>query len=465
MFYGTYILSAKRWGTWLLYNLFKITEFTPFWLDAVVSMFIIIIAIVLCAFIRKQYKNKISTIGYIVFSGILISNPLINQFFIYQSTNLAIVISNLMMIISAILIFENYFSEKKKCVNAVSALLILIAVSMYESCIQTYLVMIFVTIFIKVSNENIKFKEIAKYFSISILIPIISIILYFIIGKILLNGLEKFNLMQNDFALKESLWQDEEFMRLSFNEKIIRFLGYRENLAVLNNDYISVKVFYIFSIITIILEWINLIKTGKALKFISVIGAILSNFILLVLLLTLLFRMQFSWIITTAFLVLYLYQKLSKNKYSKCAITAILIMLIILQTKSLNQYFYNDYKRYEKEKVIANDIGINIAKNCAWREKPLLFVGLISNPYMLNFDNSISVINWGTNAFKEKNVETTKFINAQGYSFKYLKSDIADKYYSDIFGGGDEELIEQIKSNAITELRDIIINLNFYNYS
>ena len=44
------------------------------------------------------------------------------------------------------------------------------------------------------------------------------------------------------------------------------------------------------------------------------------------------------------------------NKYStqqqeemKYVLTIFLVWLIIIQTRTLNQYFYNDYKRYEKE--------------------------------------------------------------------------------------------------------------------
>ena len=131
---GTYILSAKRWGTWGLYNILQINEFSPFWLDTITAIFMIIIAIVLCAFIRKQYGDKIKIWGYIVFSGLLISNPLINQFFIYQSTNLAVVLSNLIVIICNIIIYENYFSENKKKINIIIGLILTVPIAMYESC-------------------------------------------------------------------------------------------------------------------------------------------------------------------------------------------------------------------------------------------------------------------------------------------------------------------------------------------
>lgn len=96
---GTYILSAKRWGTWGLYNLLQIKEFTPFWLDAVVAIIMAVIAITLCSFIRKHCKDKIKIGGYIIFAAILVSNPLLHHFFIYQSTNLAVALSNLIVII------------------------------------------------------------------------------------------------------------------------------------------------------------------------------------------------------------------------------------------------------------------------------------------------------------------------------------------------------------------------------
>ena len=116
----------------------------------------IIISVVLCAFFKKNLKDKISVWGYVIFSAIFISNPIINHFFMYQSTNLSIVISNLLVIISVILVMENYFGNKKNGIYMILALFITIAVSMYESCAQTYLVLLFISIFIKIINKEEK---------------------------------------------------------------------------------------------------------------------------------------------------------------------------------------------------------------------------------------------------------------------------------------------------------------------
>ena len=114
---GTYILSAKRWGTWLLYNVLNITTFSPFWLDFIVATLMCITAIVVCTIIKKIVKDKINIWGYIIFSAIFISNPLISQFFMYQSTNLTVVISNLIAICAATILFENAINIKMNTIK------------------------------------------------------------------------------------------------------------------------------------------------------------------------------------------------------------------------------------------------------------------------------------------------------------------------------------------------------------
>lgn len=460
---GTYLLSAKRWGTWLLYNIFQINEFTPFWLDAVVTIFMIIIALVLCAFIRKQYKNKIGICGYIVFSSLLISNPLINQFFIYQSTNFAIVVSNLITIICVIIIFENYFNENKKRINIICGFILTIPIAMYESCVQTYLIILLVTMFIKITQEKISNKKLFKYFFVSIIILCIGITMYMVTGKILLYILRKNNILNHNFAYTTIPWRNENVKRLSLTDKIYGVYYNTIHVVLLNiRTYFPVAVFVTMSFLVIILECIKLCKTGKVSRMVIVLGIICSNFILIFLLIKVLYRMQFSWIVTTAFLGLYLYQTFSNKKYLKYIIRIISVMLIIYQTKTLNQYFYNEYKRYEKEKIIANDIAINVVKQCDYKNKPILFFTIkktIENRYTINKDNGESIIWWGKNAFSEVQTELIKFVNEQGYDFLYITPELANETYKKI-----KESREVYEKQYITELENVIVvNIDYYN--
>ena len=90
---GTYIVSVGRWGTSLLYTIFQIFEFTPFWLEMVVTILTVMMGIVFSAFLRKNTGDKLNTFHYTIITSILISYPMLHQEFIYQSTNLSVTIS------------------------------------------------------------------------------------------------------------------------------------------------------------------------------------------------------------------------------------------------------------------------------------------------------------------------------------------------------------------------------------
>ena len=417
------------------------------------------ISLVICAFIRKHYGDKIKIWGYVIFSCLFISNPLINQFFIYQSTNFAIVISNLMVIICALAIFENFFNDNKRWINIISGIILMIPISMYESCAQTYLVILFVTMFIRIAEYKENSKKIFKYFCTSIAMLILGIVLYYIIGYILLFVLDKLNLLRENFA-HGALWKDEEFLVLPFNVKLMLINQLvLKKLSILSGNF-PVIVFMSFSFLVIILEVVKTIKTKKASRLICVLGMILANFVLIVILLTVLFRTQFSWFITTAFMGLYIYQTLYNKKVIGVITKIVLAMLIITQTRLLNQYFYNDYKRYEREKVIANDIALNVIKNCDYKNKPLicLYTQEEKKKYHINMDNGSSVITWGMAAFKEIQTELTRFINEQGYDFLYITRQQCEKVYEEYIGFDKET-----RNRYLIELDDVIIvNLNAY---
>ena len=99
-------------------------------------------------------------------------------------------------------------------------------------------------------------------------------------------------------------------------------------------------------------------------------------------------------------------------------------------------------------------------KTCDYKNKPILCVSVTksANRYKINSDNGVSVLMWGTNAFKEYQIEATKFINEQGYDFLYPTKEQVEKFYSE-----NKIKAEDIKDNYIIELEDIIvINLDVY---
>lgn len=133
-----YWLAASRWGAVVTYKLLGITKFTPIWLESIVIILTICMAIVLCSFIRKNLKIKIKDYEFILFAGILISTPMLYIQMMYQTSSLTNILSNFALIIIAMLFYENFYKYKDKKIYWISTLIMPLFISMYESCCQTY---------------------------------------------------------------------------------------------------------------------------------------------------------------------------------------------------------------------------------------------------------------------------------------------------------------------------------------
>ena len=133
---GTYILSAGRWGTWLIYNLLNLNTYIPFWVDFVTLLLLLFTAILLCVFIKRITNNKLKDISYILFTCGFISFPIISCFMIYLPTKLTVVLSNLIMVIVLIILYESFFCSYKinKRKYLFICLILSFSIYMYESC-------------------------------------------------------------------------------------------------------------------------------------------------------------------------------------------------------------------------------------------------------------------------------------------------------------------------------------------
>ena len=149
------------------------------------------------------------------------------------------------------------------------------------------------------------------------------------------------------------------------------------------------------------------------------IAIIFSNFIINLLQIKILYRVDTSWCIAIAFLTALLLTTIKDKKLNK--ILCVLFFIIVLfQTKQMNQYFYNDYIRYKKEENYAYSIANEIINKCNDTTKPVVYLyktGNGTHQNQINQDNGWSLINWSSWAFNEPGVEFTKFINSLGYNF------------------------------------------------
>ncbi len=503
---GMYWLSQNRYGMWIIYNLLNIKAFTPFWLDFITALLMVAISLILCLFVRKNFSKIIkSDWVYVVFSCILISNPIINFYYTYQISNLSVTISNLVCIILGIIVYENYFNRQteKFSLTILTGLALSVAISTYESCTQTYLVFIFLSMFLKSASNNAdmlkkdinrkveiikedknklkkikngkikinksteekeKNKELIRYLLLNIVIMIIGLFGYYLVNKVIHIILLQSGKLVADYSSTEIVWLSKKVIESPGIVKLYLILKFFKDFGVIIKTTLPITIFVSFLIIALIIELIHLLKTRNLLRTLSFLGIILANFIIPFLQLAIVYRTLFSLIITIAILGAYIYNYLCTKKNLKYVVNVIAILLVLHQTKLLNDFFVNDYIRYEREKLIANNIAVELVNNYDYENKPLVFY--IEKPTevqqkygRIHKENSISIIWWGLTAFEKPQEEAIKFVNYFGYSFKFPTEDQVENAKLE-YGK-----LEEDKKKSIVEFDDyIVINLEKYDF-
>lgn len=448
---GSYILSAGRWGTWLVYNILNINEYIPFWVDFITVVILFFTSIILCVFIKRITNNKLKDISYILFGIGFISFPVISCFMIYLPTKLTVVLSNLIMIIVLIVFYESYFSNFKitKKLYVILILMLAFAVSMYESCCQTYVVLSFILLFLYDKyNKKLDLKNIIKFLFKVFGILLFSIIVNYLINFVIYFILDKFELLETNYAFSRNI-----FDLYKEGNGWIEIILYKLGSFVVEYHYFT-TVFLVVLILSFIYVLTDSYKNW--LSFSLFVFIILSNYILIFVLSINIYRVCYSWILTFAFILLYFSDRI-KSKY----IVYIAFLLVLFNTKFMNQYFYNDYRTYQRDLLYSNQIITQIYDNVSDLDKPLLFISEDKFSKVISFENhydtGVSIYNWGMTAFDEPGSEIIKYINHLGYDFELVDNydDAYDEYMS-LSDNDEEKMIIELDDFVVVKINDYV---------
>lgn len=449
---GTYLLSQGRWGQVLFAQLLNNTRFIPFWTEFISIIILVFTAIILSAFVKKEIGYIVDkTIYYILFSGMIISYPVIHHIFLYNFANIVAVVTTLMSIIVAIIVYENTFNIKSKKLYFLLTGIMPFVISMYEASCQTFLAFVFIVVFMNMMKNKKIDKTIFKYIINSILVLAAGIILNIIVNKIVKFGLVATGTLTKDFSTRKIPWLTHDF-ETCFNLLIVNVFK-KLLFDIKNIDYIA--IFFVVSIITIVISTVQSIKRKNAIYLIVNIIIILSNFAINTIQIGVIYRTNTSWSIVIAFMILYIIVYFRKKEIIKNLIIIFTTFIIIYNSRTLTFAFYNDIVKYEREKNIAYDIANTIIRTCENPYKPIVYI-----PYemgniqgnAINLDNGWSVIGWGITAFGEIGVETTKFINALGYDFTIATNQEWEDGYNEFI-----KVKDNYKEDFIIELEKYII--------
>lgn len=405
---GTWMLSANRWGTWAFYNFFKIYSFSPFWLELLTVTMYFLTALVLCSTIKNIAKDKINRVAYILLACGYISFPILSFQFVYQSTNITVAFSNLIMALISYLVFKNFIDKKNKAWLILYAFLGAFSVACYESCLQTYAVcaLIYVLLWVLYSEEKPKFvKQILPVGAILVAVFAVSIGLYLGIGKIITTNLAKSGELHDNPAYNVTVFEDDEsyktFLQGRYDEM------YKTNT---NDQFVFIFTYAsIAFLVCLIIEairnkryhviWLGFMAVGTNLAF----AAIFVN---------LLYRIYYSWAIMVGFEYLFIYQTvcnielLRKVKIDKVALI-VCAFIILFQTKETNRYIYDDWRANEEAKNRFIFIGNTIKSYCEVPGKKVV--------YKYEGLTMTSTFDWAVNVFGDMGAVITQYINYNGF--------------------------------------------------
>lgn len=447
-FFSKNMIAAGRWGSYLIYKILGVTSFTPFWLEILTILILVVTAILISCFLKKNIKNLKNCVC-ILFSCLYISYSLYNEPLIFQPSNLALFISNLLTIASVIVIFEIINNNLKNKYYLPLIPILAISISMYEACCQTFLVALLITILIRLIIYKEEDKKIYKHFFIGIFILIASIILnYVMLYAFYFIGIP------NELSGGRSIYWFEYGIKDGISI-IAKNIWYG---TVNNIKYFPVLEFVISIVIGFMLSIYYSFKTKNTNVFNIYALIIISNFALAILqCIGVLYRTSTSWGLFIASIITIVYIILSRMKFLKNVAIILVSLIILWQTKDLNQWFYSEYTKYQTDLKTGYQIAEDIKKEANNLSKPIVFVGTPNKGFQIPGQsgaqsNGLSVVWWGQKAFDDNSYELIKFINSLGYNYR--------KPTDEQYERGKElskEMANYPKDGYIKEFEDLIV--------
>ena len=450
------LLTQSRYGGVLLDKILGVMEYNPFFVDCLAVIFLVMASITFCILFKKISKTKINTVAYTIFSSLFVSYPLINEIFVYTPMSFGICFS---FFIAAVILNLLYsYRDSKKIRNLVySALLMCLIISIYESSAAVLLCGFFIVEILDsiYNNQNKKIRETIINLIVMSIPMVIALIINLIISNLIfaLGNIEP----NTNRAAKTIMYQVLGVADGIKNLIDTVFYNYVINAFL----YLPITVMQISCIIMFILGIVYAVKRNNITIFLLFLGSICSLFALSIIQgVAAPYRTCQVFQIFSAFAFMILIQALintNKAKLIKNIFICLSFLIIFYQAKSLSEYFYLNYTRYEQEKIALISMAEKLKEHYDIQNKPVIFVGnydlsnyikercyiktntlgakmaniLVSvyNPenetyleekyayiYKPIDSNINSYLIWGTTAFNEVNTEILKWLDILGYN-------------------------------------------------
>lgn len=381
-----YAPAVGRYTLYLMNLILPMSEFSPFILEFVNVVILILTAFAWMVLIKKITGEQIQSPMYAVFGCLFISFPLFNEIFVYYfHGSPGMGIGYLLTAFSALSIYT-FLVEKNISSLLWSIATFYLALGVYESFVLVY-IMACATIFFLVNiyqKEKFTIFRFLKWIGFFVLPVIIAIVLRSITCNIIIMFTEFDNTMRSvsssSWLLAED-WRDQyELLKDEFMVKyILNALFY----LPLRNYLISAVLLLIYSVVQIVHKrngWIAIGAIGilvSPILIIPVEGVVTP------------YRANLGLAFSLALTALLIGNLIYKRTKYQWILLVLFSIIIFNQAFDLNHWFYLEDVKYNYQVDLTNQLYYDLAKDYDMNRQ-VLIIGAVEVPDTLKSSTHIS---------------------------------------------------------------------------
>lgn len=464
-----------RWTIFLINKLFHMSEFSPFMTELAGGVFLLAAGVLFCVLVRRIFGDRIGILGYTAFACTFVTFPFISEVWVYYYHD-GVDVGYVLTALSLLFFMDSMEKARRGRVLSVifSMLSLWGAVGCYESFIILYLLGVVMILFFRgmADKERLTFKWLFQNLFLCVCGAAGCIVLRFVIQNIIivlfslpreasrdLIGLQLFQsgeLLQNVFMLLKKYWLvyfvngAVYFPVAVYVAATAVFGGVSVACTVKKKNGWFVPLFFAMILIPVILTFVELKPPlYRACQYMP-------------------------FFVASAVLLLYVLMVRRNRRGEKIAFAALTACLVWNQAYESNYNFYTDYRKYEYDRAVLEEIARTVAREYG-NGAEVIFTGDYLPPYELvkryyagfssgefakiafltdwldphlkekyyspygysfGGEAQYSVIHWGLYAYDSPGMELMHFLQMHGYDLKTVTDlelkEQAEKYAAEM---------------------------------
>ena len=365
------VISQGRLTALVLDKVFGAYSYPPFWANAMGALVLYSSSLAWCALMMRVGEDKIGQAACLIFASVLISYPIINEHFIFNPLNLPLGYG-----LTAIALALGHEADvQRKIMPAVWGVLVMMfIISLNESFAAVFLIGTLCLFMLEIlyANRVSQGGHWIKKVLVFLMILAAGIVVEWIVTAVVRAMYPSATVVGASNA--RILWFYQPAAQVIKNV----FWGLVGKYIINAKIYFPIAVFLLASLVFTIAVVYLAFKRKKPVLILLAVGIFFSVVSVSVIKgAALPYRTDSALGFFTAFAVMLVWLVINKN-WQKTLWILVVVLLVVNQTRVLNNWFVNDYMRYERDKEIAENVSLEIEKTCT-ASKPVLLIGWVDN--------------------------------------------------------------------------------------